>query len=120
MTENDYIAEYVKEKYPNILGCDFAMWKFVKQLSNAMKKVNDVLYTEKKNKAKVITRGNCMICGKELTEGLFFCKECENKSEQTDIEFNHKAFYEFLLNTINPNEIEKYRSMFLSNGEIVK
>jgi len=30
-------------------------------------------------KIEVITRGNCMICGKELTGGLFFCKECEDK-----------------------------------------
>ena len=28
---------------------------------------------------KVINRGKCMMCGKELTEGLFFCKECEEK-----------------------------------------
>lgn len=26
-TENDYIAEYVKEKHPSILGADYAMWK---------------------------------------------------------------------------------------------
>ena len=32
--------------------------------------------------AKVINRGNCMICGKELTEGLFFCKECEEKGRK--------------------------------------
>ena len=44
----------------------------------------------------------------------------EDKSEQADTEFNHEAFYEFLLNVINPNEMEKYRSMFLSSGEIVK
>lgn len=43
----------------------------------------------------------------------------ENKSEQSDTEFNHEAFYEYLLNVINPNEMENYRSMFLSNGEIV-
>lgn len=43
----------------------------------------------------------------------------QNKSEQADTEFNHKAFYEYLLNVINPNEMEKYRSMFLSSGEIV-
>ena len=30
--------------------------------------------------ADVVTRGNCMICGKELTEGLFLCKECEDKA----------------------------------------
>lgn len=35
---------------------------------------------DKDYKAEVITRGNCMMCGKELTEGLFFCKECENKA----------------------------------------
>lgn len=38
---------------------------------------------------------------------------------KTDTEFNHESFYEFLLNVINPNEMEKYRSMFLSSGEIV-
>lgn len=27
MTENDYIAEYIKEEYPNLLGVDFALWK---------------------------------------------------------------------------------------------
>lgn len=30
---------------------------------------------------KVINRGKCMLCGKELTEGLFFCKECEQKGK---------------------------------------
>jgi hypothetical protein len=34
----------------------------------------------KKYEAKVITRGKCMMCGKELTEGLFFCKECGDKA----------------------------------------
>ena len=33
-----------------------------------------------KYEAEVITSGNCMMCGKELTEGLFFCKECEDKA----------------------------------------
>lgn len=30
-----------------------------------------------KYETKIINRGKCMLCGKELTEGLFFCKECE-------------------------------------------
>lgn len=35
MTENDYIAEYVKEKMPEITHTfDFAMWKFVRHLKN--------------------------------------------------------------------------------------
>ena len=32
MSENDYIAEYVKEKYPSLLGFDFALWKFGRQM----------------------------------------------------------------------------------------
>lgn len=32
--------------------------------------------------AKVINRGNCMMCGKKLTEELFFCKECEEKGRK--------------------------------------
>lgn len=43
----------------------------------------DKYKTESENKkyeAKVITRGKCMMCGKELTEGLFFCKECGDKA----------------------------------------
>lgn len=36
--------------------------------------------SDKEYESEVITRGNCMICGKELTEGLFLCKECENKA----------------------------------------
>ncbi len=31
---------------------------------------------------KVINRGNCMLCGKKLTEGLLFCKECEAKGRK--------------------------------------
>ena len=34
------------------------------------------------NEAKVINRGNCMMCGKKLTEGIFFCKDCESKAIQ--------------------------------------
>lgn len=38
------------------------------------------------HKVKVITRGNCMMCGKELTEGLFFCKDCEAKAIKAENE----------------------------------
>ena len=45
-------------------------------------------------KAKVVNRGNCMLCGKELTEdeGIFFCKECgykvryENNKRKKELE----------------------------------
>ena len=29
-SENDYIAEYVREKHPSILGADYAFWKIGK------------------------------------------------------------------------------------------
>ena len=32
MTENDYIAEYVKERHPGILGFDFAVWRLGKKI----------------------------------------------------------------------------------------
>lgn len=41
-----------------------------------------IIEADKEYEVEVITRGNCMMCGKELTEGLFFCKECEAKAIQ--------------------------------------
>lgn len=35
MTDNDYIAEYIKEKHPGFLSFDFAVWKFAKQIVEA-------------------------------------------------------------------------------------
>ena len=35
MTENDYIAEYIKQKYPTLLGFDYALWKMIKVITNA-------------------------------------------------------------------------------------
>jgi len=42
MTENDYIAEYIKEKYPTLLGLDFAMWKVRKIAVGAGRKIVEV------------------------------------------------------------------------------
>lgn len=39
-----------------------------------------IVEADKEYEAEVITRGNCMICGKELAEGLFICKECGDKA----------------------------------------
>ena len=35
MNENDYIAEYVREKYPQIIGLDFVFWKFKRLMIQA-------------------------------------------------------------------------------------
>lgn len=43
MTENDYIAEYVKEKMPEITHTfDFAMWKWIKITKNFAKKISKI------------------------------------------------------------------------------
>ena len=44
MTENDYIAEYVKEKLPSILNtADFRIWKCIKTVSNVVDEITDTL-----------------------------------------------------------------------------
>lgn len=37
MTENDYIAEYVKEKHPGLLGADYTLWKIGKVFAEALR-----------------------------------------------------------------------------------
>ena len=44
MTENDYIAEYVREKHPSILGFDFCMWLTLKKLSNSINAFADAIH----------------------------------------------------------------------------
>lgn len=42
-SENDYIAEYVREKHPSILGADYALWKigkFVVQFVDVIKNID--------------------------------------------------------------------------------
>ena len=53
MTDNDYIAEYVREKHPGILGVDFAIWKAGKVaaegLRNIVKTLSGISYEEIKD-----------------------------------------------------------------------
>ena len=42
MTDNDYIAEYVKEKHNGLLGFDFAMWKMARKLCEAGQAIVDI------------------------------------------------------------------------------
>ena len=46
----------------------------------ALDDTDTIIEADKQYKTEVITRGNCMICGKALTEGLFLCKECGDKA----------------------------------------
>lgn len=41
MRENDYIAEFIKEKYPKLLGMDYTVWKMGRILGDAIGKVVD-------------------------------------------------------------------------------
>lgn len=43
MNENDYIAEYIKEKHPELLGLDFTLWKIGRTLSEAMAPIVEAL-----------------------------------------------------------------------------
>ena len=43
MTENDYIAEYVKAKHPGLLGFDFALWKGTKKLIEIGRNLTNIL-----------------------------------------------------------------------------
>lgn len=43
MNENDYIAEYVKERHPGILGFDFCIWKAAKVCINWGNKLSQAL-----------------------------------------------------------------------------
>ena len=43
MTENDYIAEYIKEKFPQLLGVDFGFWKTSRIMSKTIRELADNL-----------------------------------------------------------------------------
>ncbi len=45
-----------------------------------------IIEADREYGVKAINRGNCMACGKELTEGVFFCKECEEKGREKGAE----------------------------------
>lgn len=42
MSENDYIAEYIKEKYPRLLGVDFAFWKCGRAIQTMAQEIVDI------------------------------------------------------------------------------
>lgn len=48
---------------------------------------------DKEYEVEVVTRCNCMMCGKELTEGLFFCKECEKAKKEGNNHGEEKLSY---------------------------
>ena len=39
MSENDYIAEYVREYYPELIGVEYKLWKAGKKLNNRMDEI---------------------------------------------------------------------------------
>ena len=73
------VIEIPDDEYEIIKGCTAPMTWVEHLIKNGtpLPKGNGNKY-----EAKAITRGNCMMCGKELTEGLFFCKECEGKGKE--------------------------------------
>jgi hypothetical protein len=43
MTENDYIAEYVKERHPGILTFDYALWRLARSISTFGVAMKDII-----------------------------------------------------------------------------
>ena len=43
MTENDYIAEYIKENHPSLLGISFTFWKIGRVIRNALREAVKIL-----------------------------------------------------------------------------
>ena len=72
MTENDYIAEYVREKYPSILGFDYGLWKTVKMVRTTIKEVVEILLgTENEDKELPNWIGKrCEDCGNKKCKEL--------------------------------------------------
>lgn len=57
-TDNDYIAEYIRERHPSLLGADFALWKLAKMAKEAMEKIADSLKDmDWKEIAEIIEKG---------------------------------------------------------------
>ena len=57
-----------------------------KAVYKRIKNADTIIEADKEYEVEVVTRGNCMMCGKELDKGLFFCKECEAQPESGDTE----------------------------------
>lgn len=55
---------------------------------------------------KMVTRGRCMMCGKDLTEGLFFCKECEEKARLKMFEADE---YEGCWNCVHESRFDTFK-----------
>lgn len=51
MTENDYIAEYIKERHPGDLSFDFAIWKVAKMVVEVGKEIVRIFQTTEVNQA---------------------------------------------------------------------
>ena len=43
MTENDYIAEYIKEHHSDLLGFEFSLWKVGRMSAEAVNKIKEAL-----------------------------------------------------------------------------
>ena len=59
MTENDYVAEYVKERCPELLNTvDYSLWKLGKRLSEAAQTLVDGFKTIDWSKVQIDEKEN--------------------------------------------------------------
>lgn len=76
-------ADYLREDFKASKRISFAERM---DISCIVDHAPTIIEADKEYEVEVITQGNCMMCGKELTEGLFFCKECEAKDNKVESE----------------------------------
>lgn len=80
LIDADEVNDAIYKCFDGIQFYDGTGYDIYSDSKESIDKIQPIIKADEKYEAKVITRGNCMICGKELTEGLFFCKECEEKA----------------------------------------
>lgn len=54
MTNNDYIAQYIKEKHPSLLGFDFYIWKMCHVIGDTVRQIVDIFKTIPSDELKKI------------------------------------------------------------------
>lgn len=87
MTENDYIAEYVKEKMPEITHTlDFAMWKFGRTLKNFAEGISKIFKKGDKDEDDQECGHRSDVCGEEGDKGEDTYSECDGRNDETEDE----------------------------------
>lgn len=93
--KNEYTQEYIRQNYKQVVIrlpkegevtretiTDAATTAGMSMNAFIVEAVREkMIRKETTLQSRTIVRGNCVVCGKPLTEGLFLCKECQAKND---------------------------------------